>query len=167
MVLANGHHPESTQRWLSLLQGFAQYWVLWVCFQAGPSLLRPSRAHPRDNSACTTSALPAKPVPGCPHPLCSPSNPRLLHTQYLQDEAAIGHPCLAGDNAGVEPGIRDLCAGDPTPGSRARGGGGGDVSGRITWRRVLPTSPPDPSATQTRELPPKPAAKHPPSTSLT
>ena len=62
-------------------------------------------------------------------PLCSTSNPRLLHTQYLQDEAAIGHPCLAGDNAGVQPSIRDLCAGDPTPGSRAQGGGG-DVTAR-------------------------------------
>lgn len=50
MVLASGHHPESTRRWLSLLQGFAQHGVLWVCFQVGPSSLRPSQAHP--SSAC-------------------------------------------------------------------------------------------------------------------
>lgn len=44
-------------------------------------------------------------------------------TLCLQDEAALGHSCPAGDNAGVEPGIRELCLGDPNP-----SGDGGETS---------------------------------------
>lgn len=51
-------------------------------------------------SAQAPPALPPKPLP---------------HTLYLQDEAAIGHPCPAGHNAGVESGVGDLCLGDPNP----------------------------------------------------
>lgn len=53
------------------------------------------------------------PLPGPPQPPALPSP--LPCTLYLQDEAALGHSCPAGDNAGVEPGIRELCLGDPNP----------------------------------------------------
>lgn len=56
----------------------------------------------------------------CPLP-CPPSP--LPCTLYLQDKAAVSHSCPAGDNAGVESSIRELCLGDPNPRDGTRGWG--------------------------------------------
>lgn len=61
---------------------------------------------------CTTCVLPAKSASG--RPLLCPPQP-LPRTLDLQDEAAIGHPCPAGDNAGVESSVGEPRLGDPNP----------------------------------------------------
>lgn len=108
--------------------------MLWDCSQAGSPLLHPVQAHPSSRGMAQDSAWEWAVMPivcsanqssvQCPLPC--PAHP-LPYTLYLQDEAAVGHSCPAGDNAGVESSIRELCLGDPNPRDITQGWGG-DVS---------------------------------------
>lgn len=139
MGLAVPQCPASTQKQVSLpalCSGTAFRLVLPCSILSKPILAAKGWLRsPLGNGAAKHNTCSASKIGAQVSPALLSPHPRLPRTPYLQDEVAVGHPCLAGGDAGVEPSVGDSCLGDATSWSGAQGWGRDISSGS-------PTAPP-------------------------